>query len=158
MLGLLRFTRRTGCALNSSLTQRIQLGMGQRYSSSIIAEAERAATDENATFVSKLQNSFNEDLRNGHVVPVYKKALLYGDRPAIKDDQGQYSYMQLFRSAKRLSFQLSNLCGSGSSSRVAFLSNNSAIFTVVQWACWFSGQIGKCFETILIYCYLLIGP
>lgn len=92
--------------------------------------------------VTKLKYAFDEDINNGLVVPVYKRALLYADSLAIKDHQAEFSYMQLYQAAKRLSFQLSNLCGSGSSSRIVFLSDNSALYTVIQWACWFSGQIG----------------
>lgn len=101
--------------------------------------------DEKCSVVARLKYAFNEDLKKGQVVPVYKRALLYGDNAAIKDHQGEFSYMQIYQAAKRLSFQLSNLCGSGSSSRVAFLCDNSALYTVIQWACWFSGQIGKGF-------------
>lgn len=106
------------------------------------AKATTRREDEKPTIVAKLKYAFDEDLRSGLVVPVYKRALLHGENLAIKDDQGEFSYMELYRAAKRLSIQLSNLLGSGSSSRVAFLCNNSAVYTVVQWSCWFSGQIG----------------
>lgn len=63
------------------------------------------------TLAEHLQRSFDADAAAGKVVPVFKKALLYGTRPAIKDDTGTYSYVQLYMAAKTLSFQVSNVCG-----------------------------------------------
>lgn len=63
------------------------------------------------TLAEHLQQSFDVDVAAGKVVPVFKKALLYGARPAIKDDTGTYTYVQLYMAAKTLSFQVSNLCG-----------------------------------------------
>lgn len=162
MLKLLRFVgNRKGCSVNfrdvssSSWHRQRHNGPTSLYSSCRLSTKTEATTNassstandvdhrQQSTAVAKLKYAFNEDLTNGKVVPVYKRALLYGDRLAIKDEMGQFSYMQLYQAAKRLSFQLSNLCGSGSSARIAFLSNNSAVYTVIQWACWFSGQIGN---------------
>lgn len=33
--------------------------------------------------------------------------------------------------------------GGGNSAKVAFLCPNTAVYSVVQWACWISGQIGE---------------
>lgn len=33
--------------------------------------------------------------------------------------------------------------GAGKNSKVAFLCPNSAVYSVVQWGCWISGQIGN---------------
>lgn len=98
------------------------------------------AKDE-AVIVEKLKFSFDNDTSAGKVVPVHKRALLYGNKIAIKDEIGEYSYSQLYIGAKKLSIQISNLCGSASNSKVAFLCSNTALYTLVQWACWFSGQI-----------------
>lgn len=100
------------------------------------------ASSAESVSVEKLKYAYNEDIKNGQVVPVYKKALLHSTNIAIKDHQGEYTYMQLYQAAKLLSFQISNLCGSASSSRVIFVSNSSALYTVILWSCWFSGQIG----------------
>lgn len=68
------------------------------------------AKDE-AAVLDKLRQSFINDEKNGSIVPVYKRALLYGNKTAIKDELGEYSYSQLYIGAKKLSIQISNLCG-----------------------------------------------
>lgn len=64
-----------------------------------------------AEIVEKLKQTFANEQQDGGLVPIYKKALLYGNRIAIKDELGEYSYAQLFTAAKLLSTQISNLCG-----------------------------------------------
>lgn len=114
------------------------------------------------TKLERLQQALDRTEAAGLVVPVFKRALLYGSQPALKDADAEYTYAQLYGGAKRLSFQLSNLCGrsrdnnfrttkqtnqaskytgSGSCSRVALLTAQTALFTVAQWAAWFSGQV-----------------
>lgn len=136
------------------------------HSRALTTEAADAATEQ----IAELRRSFDRDVAAGCVVPVYKRALLYGDRPAIKDADVEYTYGQLYAGAKRLSIQLSNQCGefasrlfvkfliviynglllsicfvctagSGSSCKVAVLTANTSLFTVAQWACWFSGLV-----------------
>lgn len=68
------------------------------------------AKDE-AAVLDKLRQSFSNDEATGGIVPVYKRALLYGNKTAIKDELGEYSYSQLYIGAKKLSIQISNLCG-----------------------------------------------
>lgn len=96
--------------------------------------------DENE-ILSKLISNFAEEEKAGDVVPVFKKALLYGHKAALKDEFGEYSYIKLYTAAKKLAFQISNFCGSGANQRVAFLCPNDAIYLIVQWACWISGQV-----------------
>lgn len=98
------------------------------------------AEDENEV-IERLKKIFAEEERAGDIVPIYKKALLHGNKVAIKDQNAEYSYIRLYTAAKKLSFQISNLVGSGSNVTVAFLCPNDAIYPVVQWACWFSGQV-----------------
>ncbi|KAK7913245.1 hypothetical protein WMY93_013456 [Mugilogobius chulae] len=75
--------------------------------------------------------------------PVFAQATSYGDKTAIIDDSGAYSYKQLYSSslglAARISAALS--CGSGdvSGKRISFLCANDASYTVAQWASWLSG-------------------
>lgn len=64
-----------------------------------------------ASVREKLLQSFSNDEATGGIVPVYKRALLYGSKIAIKDELGEYSYSQLYVGAKKLSIQISNLCG-----------------------------------------------
>ncbi|ALC48402.1 CG18155 [Drosophila busckii] len=93
------------------------------------------------TFIEKLRNSFVEDERNNFVVPTFKKAMLYPDEIAVKDLNGEFTYFQLYITAKKLAIQISNFCGSASQSNVVFLSSNSALWIVIQWGCWMSGQV-----------------
>lgn len=59
----------------------------------------------------KLKQTFINETAAGGVVPIYKKALLHGNKIAIKDATAEYSYAQLYNGAKKLSTQISNLCG-----------------------------------------------
>lgn len=56
--------------------------------------------------VDKLQNLFNNEIDNGDIVPVFKRALLYGNKIAVKDNTGEYSYRQILEGARKLSTQL----------------------------------------------------
>lgn len=55
----------------------------------------------------KLQNLFDNEVKNGDIVPVFKRALLYGNKIAVKDPTGEYSYRQILEAARKLSTQLS---------------------------------------------------
>lgn len=55
----------------------------------------------------KLQNLFNNEVKNGDIVPVFKRALLYGNKIAVKDSTGEYSYRQILEAARKLSTELS---------------------------------------------------
>lgn len=67
---------------------------------------------ETADVVDRLRRSFGDVLACGGVVPVYKQALLYGNKIAIKDQFGEFSYAQLYTGAKKLASQITHLCGS----------------------------------------------
>lgn len=146
MLTLIRtFGKRCAkCTINMHITRWNRKSISTSVSClfSMESEAKSAANNKTVSIVNKLKCAFNEEIKNGHVIPVYKKALLYGTNLAIKDHQGEYSYMQLYQAAKQLSYQISNVCESGSSSRIVFVTDNSALYTVIQWSCWISGQTG----------------
>lgn len=89
----------------------------------------------------RLAGLFEEEVQKNLVVPPFKKALLHGQKSAIRDQTGDYSFIQLYEAVKRLAIQISNICGSASQSRVAFICPNDATYVISQWACWFSGQI-----------------
>lgn len=55
----------------------------------------------------KLQHLFNNEVKNGDIVPVFKRALLYGNKTAVKDSTGNYSYRQILEAARKLSVELS---------------------------------------------------
>lgn len=57
--------------------------------------------------IDKVQNGFANDVSNGDIVPVFKRALLYGNKTAIKDNTGEYSYRQLLDGARKLATELS---------------------------------------------------
>lgn len=63
--------------------------------------------------VDRLQRLFDDEIKDGDIVPVFKRALLYGNKIAIKDDSGEYSYRQLIDAALKLSVALDsygNVC------------------------------------------------
>ncbi|XP_034118443.1 malonate--CoA ligase ACSF3, mitochondrial [Drosophila albomicans] len=93
------------------------------------------------TLIEKLRKSFIDDERQNFVVPTFKKAMLYPDEIAVKDFSGEFTHFQLYITAKKLAIQISNFCGSASQSNVAFLCSNNALWIVIQWACWISGQV-----------------
>ncbi|KAH8411564.1 hypothetical protein KR215_006669 [Drosophila sulfurigaster] len=93
------------------------------------------------TLIEKLRKSFIEDERQNFVVPTFKKAMLYPDEIAVKDFSGEFTHFQLYITAKKLAIQISNFCGNASQSNVAFLCSNNALWIVIQWACWISGQV-----------------
>lgn len=55
----------------------------------------------------KLQNHFDSEIKSGDIVPVFKRALLFGNKIAIKDATGEYSYRQILEAARKFSIQLS---------------------------------------------------
>lgn len=89
----------------------------------------------------RLVGLFEEEVQRNLVVPPFKRALLHGQKSAIRDQSGDYSFIQLYEVVKKLAIQISNICGSASQSRVAFICPNDATYVISQWACWFSGQI-----------------
>ncbi|XP_033211790.1 malonate--CoA ligase ACSF3, mitochondrial isoform X1 [Belonocnema kinseyi] len=75
------------------------------------------------------------------VVPVFKQATQFGDKPALHDMHGDYTYRGIFLSARQFANELTKLLGGTQQERVAFLLPNDASYVIVQWACWISGQI-----------------
>lgn len=57
--------------------------------------------------IDKLRNQFDKEVNAGDVVPIFKRALLHGDKIAIEDYNGKYSYRDILSAAQRLSKQLS---------------------------------------------------
>lgn len=76
------------------------------------------------------------------VVPVFKQATHFGDKTALRDMHGDYTYRGIFLSARQFANELNGLLGEAQQERVAFLMPNDASYVIVQWACWISGQIG----------------
>lgn len=53
------------------------------------------------------RNQFDNEVNNGDVVPIFKRALLYNDKIAIEDYNGKYTYRQILDAAVELSTKLS---------------------------------------------------
>lgn len=75
--------------------------------------------------------------------PVFARAPAFGDKLAVIDSSGSYSYKQLYDSsvglAGRISAALNTDFGGLEGKRISFLCANDASYTVVQWATWMSG-------------------
>ncbi|KAK2853929.1 hypothetical protein Q5P01_006590 [Channa striata] len=75
--------------------------------------------------------------------PVFTKAPAFGDKLAIVDTSGSYSYKQLYCSSLGLAGKISTALGCDfgglEGKRVSFLCANDASYTVAQWAAWMSG-------------------
>ncbi|BFF95880.1 malonate--CoA ligase ACSF3 mitochondrial [Drosophila madeirensis] len=99
-------------------------------------------------YVEKLRNSFYSEERCNVLLPTYKKAMLFPDDLAVRDNVGEYTYFQLYMAAKRLSIQISNICGSGASLPVGFFCANNAMWIVMLWSCWMSGQVAVPLRTL----------
>lgn len=69
--------------------------------------------DKNSGIVSesRAQQIINADLKNNLVVPVFKKALAYGQKVALKDGNGEFTYNNLAYGALRLSRLLAETSG-----------------------------------------------
>lgn len=92
--------------------------------------------------ISQLIQTFDTQAKNGHITPIHQRSLLYGNHIAIKDNIGEYRYIELYAGAKKFAQQLSNVChGFGTNKKIAFLCTNSAVYILIQWACWIAGQI-----------------
>ncbi|XP_050323987.1 malonate--CoA ligase ACSF3, mitochondrial [Bactrocera neohumeralis] len=91
--------------------------------------------------LTHLREYFRKEEENGGVVPIFKKVLLHADHIAIKSNATEYSYQQLYLGSKKLSIQISNICGSGASCNVAVFCENNALLPLTQWGCWMSGQV-----------------
>ncbi|XP_039931361.1 malonate--CoA ligase ACSF3, mitochondrial isoform X5 [Hirundo rustica] len=82
---------------------------------------------------------------SGDITPVFTRALAFGDRVAIVDQNGEHTYGDLLGRSLRLSREICGLlrCPSGDlkEERISFLCPNDASYVVAQWASWMSGAI-----------------
>lgn len=92
--------------------------------------------------LKQLYISFDKQTKQGGVVPIHQHSLLYGNRIAIKDSVAEHRYIDLYAGAKLFANHIALACsGCGTSNRVAFSCSNSAVYILIQWACWIAGQI-----------------
>uniref|UniRef100_G1N785 AMP-dependent synthetase/ligase domain-containing protein n=1 Tax=Meleagris gallopavo TaxID=9103 RepID=G1N785_MELGA len=80
-----------------------------------------------------------------HVSPVFTKALTFGDKVAVVDQNGEHTYRELFCQSLRLSQEICRVlqCSSRDlkEERISFLCPNDASYVIAQWASWMSGGI-----------------
>lgn len=114
---------------------------------------------------SRIQQIISADIRDQNPVPVFKRALLH-KKVAFKDVNGEFSYNDLVVGSKKLSTQISDICGackntfslrfryywifffsqltgSGTSSRITYLCPNDVSHVLTLWSTWMGGHIGK---------------
>lgn len=60
---------------------------------------------------SRIQQIINADTRDANPVPVFKRALIHGKKVALKDQHGEFTYLDLVAGSKKLSTQISDICG-----------------------------------------------
>uniref|UniRef100_F7CST0 Acyl-CoA synthetase family member 3 n=1 Tax=Ornithorhynchus anatinus TaxID=9258 RepID=F7CST0_ORNAN len=84
-------------------------------------------------------------IRSDRAAPVFTRALAFGDKIAIADQRGQYSYKDLYFKSLRLSQHICRLrdCPDGDvkEERISFICSNDVSYVVAQWASWMSGGI-----------------
>uniref|UniRef100_A0A4X2M0D6 Acyl-CoA synthetase family member 3 n=1 Tax=Vombatus ursinus TaxID=29139 RepID=A0A4X2M0D6_VOMUR len=79
------------------------------------------------------------------ITPVFTRALAYGDKLALVDHRGQYTYKDLYYRSLRLSQEICKIynCPSGDikEERISFICSNDVSYVIAQWASWMSGGI-----------------
>nr|XP_013803924.1 PREDICTED: acyl-CoA synthetase family member 3, mitochondrial isoform X1 [Apteryx mantelli mantelli] len=79
------------------------------------------------------------------VTPVFTRALAFGDKIAIIDQNGEHTYRDLFSQSLRLSQEICRVlkCSSRDlkEERISFLCPNDSSYVVAQWASWMGGGI-----------------
>ncbi|XP_039359114.1 malonate--CoA ligase ACSF3, mitochondrial isoform X11 [Mauremys reevesii] len=82
---------------------------------------------------------------SGRVTPVFTRALAFGDKIAIIDQNGEHTYRDLYTQSVHLSQQICEVlrCSSGDlkEERISFLCSNDASYVIAQWASWMSGGV-----------------
>ncbi|NXA35050.1 ACSF3 synthetase, partial [Eudromia elegans] len=79
------------------------------------------------------------------VAPVFTRALAFGEKIAIVDQNGEHTYRDLYSRSLRLSQEICRVlkCSSRDlkEERISFLCPNDSSYVVAQWASWMSGGI-----------------
>ncbi|XP_038218515.1 malonate--CoA ligase ACSF3, mitochondrial [Zerene cesonia] len=88
-----------------------------------------------------LLNSFNQDIKAGGVVPVFRRALLFPSRVAVQDEQGSYTYAGLYQAANELSQDIAAQLLGEKERTISYMCGNNASHIIVQWAIWMTGNI-----------------
>ncbi|NXT80451.1 ACSF3 synthetase, partial [Zapornia atra] len=79
------------------------------------------------------------------VAPVFTRALAFGEKVAIIDQNGEHTYRDLLHQSRRLAQEICRALECSSKDlkgeRISFLCPNDASYVVAQWASWMSGGI-----------------
>lgn len=67
--------------------------------------------EEEQELVGRIKRQLDDQSARLGTVPVFQRALQYGNSVAIKDQNGEFSYARLYLGAKRLSADISSICG-----------------------------------------------
>lgn len=69
------------------------------------------STHKSSSHLKAIQQFIDEDQAKGNPVPVFKRALIHSKATALKDLHGEFTYTDLLTSSKKLSTQISEICG-----------------------------------------------
>lgn len=88
--------------------------------------------------LSEQQHSGSVQIR-----PIYRSIISYSEKVALIDDNGQYTYRDLFAASINLAEKLLKIRVNNSLSgeRIAFLCNPDVYYIVAQWSCWLNDSI-----------------
>jgi len=75
------------------------------------------------------------------MLALFQQAVGHGHRPAIRDDQGTFSYAELLRASEQLASALLNGKADLAEGPVAFLVNPGFDYVKTQWAIWRAGGV-----------------
>lgn len=100
-----RSYHKSGALLNKSKVEEVS---GASSSSG----GERTLTpEEEQEIVGRLKRQLDDQSSRLGTVPVFQRALQYGNSVAIKDQNGEFSYARLYLGAKRLAADITSICG-----------------------------------------------
>lgn len=82
-----------------------------RLSSSTATIPNSDNSHKSSHFSGNFNHLINEDIVKGNPVPVFKRALLHQGAVALKDVNGEFSFLDLLASSKMLSEKISQIAG-----------------------------------------------
>lgn len=95
------------------------------------------------TNTCKLHVYSHERFVHNYFTPLFANAPKFADKVAIRDRTGNYTYGEIFNSAKGLSLEILKKLHGKINERVLFLCSNDVNYVITLWAIWMSGQIGN---------------
>uniref|UniRef100_A0A182TFP9 AMP-dependent synthetase/ligase domain-containing protein n=1 Tax=Anopheles melas TaxID=34690 RepID=A0A182TFP9_9DIPT len=63
-----------------------------------------------ADLLRRLTKLYEQEVARELIVPPFKRALLYGEKAAVRDQVGDFTFIQLYEAVKRLAAQISKCC------------------------------------------------